>query len=169
MLPQAHVNLPSRMSGSRWVITPSCLSGSLRFFLYSSSLYSCHVFLIYSASLRSMPFMYFIVPTFAWNIPLISPIFLKKSLVFPILLFSSISFLWSLRRLSFLSLLFGTLHSYGYIFLFLLCLSFLLFAQLFVRPPQTTICPFLWFLLLEMVLIPTGAHCLLCNVMNLHP
>ena len=30
--------------GSRWVITPSWLSGSWRFFLYSS-VYSCHLFL----------------------------------------------------------------------------------------------------------------------------
>ena len=41
------------MSGSRWVITPSWLSGSLRSFLYSSSVYSCHLFLISSASVRS--------------------------------------------------------------------------------------------------------------------
>ena len=41
-----------------------------------------------------------------------------------------------------ISLLFlGTLHSDGYIFPFLLCLS-LVYSQLFVRPPQTTILPF---------------------------
>ena len=46
-------------------------------------------------------------------------------------------------RLSYLSLLFfGTLHSNGYIFPFLLCLSLLFFSQLLVRPPQTTILPF---------------------------
>ena len=33
-------------------------------------------------------FLSFIVPILAWNIPLISPIFLKRSLVFSILLFS---------------------------------------------------------------------------------
>ena len=45
-------------------------------------------------------------------------------------------------RLSHLSLLFfGTLHSNGYIFPFLLCLPFVFFSQLFVRPPQTTILP----------------------------
>ena len=55
-----------RMSGSRWVITPSWLSGSLRSLLYSSSVYSCHL-LISSASVRSMPFLSFIVPTFTWN------------------------------------------------------------------------------------------------------
>ena len=34
----------------------------------------------------------------AWNVPLVSLIFLKRSLVFPILLFSSISLHWSLRK-----------------------------------------------------------------------
>ena len=37
MLPKAHLTSHSRMSGSRWVITPSWLSGSWRSFLYSSS------------------------------------------------------------------------------------------------------------------------------------
>ena len=73
-------------------------------FLYSSSVYSCHLFLISSASVRSIPFLSFIVPIFAWNVPLVSLIFLKRSLVFPILLFSSISLHWSLRK-AFLSLL----------------------------------------------------------------
>ena len=81
----------SRMSDSQWVITPLWLSGSWRSFLYSSSVYSCHLFLISSASLRSLPFLSFIEPIFAWNVPLVSVIFLKRSLVFPILLFSSIS------------------------------------------------------------------------------
>ena len=34
-------------------------------FLYSSFVYSCHLFLIFSASVRSMLFLYFIVPIFA--------------------------------------------------------------------------------------------------------
>ena len=43
-------------------------------------------------------------------------------------------------RLFYLSLLFfGTLHSNGYIFPFLLCLLLLFVSQLFVRPSQTTI------------------------------
>ena len=93
MLPKAHLTLHSRMSGSRWVITPSQLSGSWRFFFcYSFSLYSCHLFLISSASVRFILFLSFIVPIFAWNVPLVWPIFLKWSLVFPILLFFSISF-----------------------------------------------------------------------------
>ena len=40
----------SSMSLSRWVITQWWLSGSWRSFLYSSSAYSCHLFLISSAS-----------------------------------------------------------------------------------------------------------------------
>ena len=104
MLPKDHLTSHSRMSGSRSVITPSWLSGSWRSFLYSSSVYSCHLFLISSASVRSIPFISFIEPIFAWNVPLVSLIFLKRSLVFPTLLFSSISLHWSLRK-AFLSLL----------------------------------------------------------------
>ena len=73
------------------------------FFLYSSSVYSCHLFLIFSASVRFILFLS-IVPIFAWNVPLVCLIFLKRSLVFPILLFSFISLHWSLRK-AFLSLL----------------------------------------------------------------
>ena len=104
MLSKAHLTSHSRMSGSRWVITPSWLSGSWRSFLYSSSVYSCYLFWISSASVRSISFLSFIEPFFAWNVPLISLIFLKRSLVFPVLLFSSVSLPWSLRK-AFLSLL----------------------------------------------------------------
>ena len=128
MLSKAHLTSHSRMSGSRWVITPSWLYGSWRSFLYNYSVYSCHFFLISSASVKSIPFLSFIEPIFAWNIPLVSLIFLKRSLVFPILFFPSISLHWSLRKASYLSLLFfGTLHSNGVIFPFLLCCSHLFF------------------------------------------
>ena len=105
-------------------------------------MYSCHLFLISSASVRSLPFLFFIMPILTWNVPLISPIFLKKSLVFPILLFSSISLHCYLRRLSYLSLLFsGTLHPVGFIFPFLPCLLLLFFPQLFVESPWTSTLP----------------------------
>ena len=55
MLPKAHLTSHSRMSGSRWVITPSWLYGSWRSFL-CSSVYSWHLFLISSASVRSIPY-----------------------------------------------------------------------------------------------------------------
>ena len=112
MFPKAHLTSHFRMSGSRWVITPLWLSGSWRSFLYSSSVYSCHLFLISSALVRSILFLSFIVTIIAWNIPLVSWIFFKRSLVFPILLFSSVSLHDNWGWLSYLSLLVsGTLHS----------------------------------------------------------
>ena len=61
MLPKAHLTSHSRMYGSRWAIPPSWLSG-----LRKSSVYSCHLFLMFSASVRSIPFLSFIVPICAW-------------------------------------------------------------------------------------------------------
>ena len=104
MLPKAHLTWHSRMFGSKWVSTLLWLSGSLKPFLYSSSVHSCHLFLISSAYFRSILSLSFIVPIFAWNVSLISLIFLKRSLVFSILLFSSISLHYSLKK-AFLSLL----------------------------------------------------------------
>ena len=92
VLPKAHTS-HSRMSGSEWETTPSWLSGSLRSLFYSSSVYSFHLFLISSASIRSLLFLSFIVPIFGQDVPLISPIFLKRSLVLPFLLFSFFFFL----------------------------------------------------------------------------
>ena len=121
MLPKAHVTSHSRMSGSRWVITLTWLSGSWRSFLYSPSVYYCYLFLISSASVRSIPFLSFIVRILGWNVPLVSLIFLKRSLVFPFYCFSLFLCIDGWRRLSYLSLLFfGTLHSNGYIFPFVL-------------------------------------------------
>ena len=56
MLSKAYLTSHSRMSGSRWVITPLWLSGLWRSFSYSSSVYSWHCFLIFFASVRSIPF-----------------------------------------------------------------------------------------------------------------
>ena len=74
MLPKAHLTSHSKMSGSRWAITPLWLLGHYGL-LYSSSMYSFPLFLISSASVRSIPFRSFIVPIFAWNVPLVSLIF----------------------------------------------------------------------------------------------
>ena len=154
MFSKVHLTSLSRMSVSRWVITPLWLSGSWRSFLHSTSVYSCHLLLISSAYVRFIPFLSFIVPIFAWNVPLVSLIFLKSSLVFPILLSSSISFHWSLRK-AFLSLLaiFGTLHSNGHTCSFLLSFSLLLFAQLFIRPFHSHFA-FLHVFFLGMIFIP---------------
>ena len=137
MLPQAH--LMSYSSIWLYVSDPATsLSWSLWWFLYSSSVLSC-LFLISSASVRSLTFLSFIVPIFAWSFPLVSPLFLKRSIFFIVLLFSSNSFNIHLWRRSYLSLLFsGSLHSIRYIFSFLLCLSLLFFPHLFVKTSQTT-------------------------------
>ena len=103
MLPKAHLVSHSRMSGSRWAIIPLCFSGLWRSFLYSS-VYHCHLFLISSASVRSVPFLSFIVLMFAWNIPLVFLIFWKRSLVFTILQFPPKFFAATLGK-AFLSLL----------------------------------------------------------------
>ena len=147
MFPNAHLTSDSRMSGSRLVITPSSLSGSWR-----TSVNSYHLFLISAASVKSVPFLSFIVSIFAWKVPVVSLIFWKRSLVFPILLFSSISLHYSLRKtlLSLLAILWNS-ASNGCIFPFLLCLLHLFLSQLFVRPPQP-FC-FLHFYFLGMVLI----------------
>ena len=155
---QAHLTSHSRMSGSRWVITPSWLSGSWSSFMYSSCVYSCHLFLISSASVRSIAFLSFIEPIFAWNVPFVSLIFLKSSLVFPILLFFSISLHWSLRKPFFLNyylflLFFGTLHSDAYIFPFLLCFASLLFTAI-CKVSSDSHFAFLHFFSMGMVLIP---------------
>ena len=89
----------------------------MKIFLYSSSVYFCILFLISSASLWSLPFLSFIEPIIAWNVPLVSLIFLKRSLVFPILLFSSISLHWLLRK-AFLSL-FGILWNSAFKWVYL--------------------------------------------------
>ena len=102
MLPKAHLTSHSKMSGSRWVITQLWLLGCEDLF--------CIVFCVFLppllnifCSVRSIQFLSFTVIIFAWNIPLVTLTFLKRSLVFPILLFSSISLHWSLRKASLIS------------------------------------------------------------------
>ena len=99
---------------------------------------SCHLFLISFASIRSLLFLSFIVPILTQNVLLISPTFLKRSLVFPFCCFPLFLCIVHWRRPSCLSLLFsGTLHSVGYTFHFPPCFSLFFFPQLFVKPPQT--------------------------------
>ena len=143
MLPKAHLSSHSRISGSsEWSHHHSYL-GHLYLFLYGSSVYFCHLFLIFSASIRSIPFLSFIEPIFAWNIPLVSLIFLRYLWSFLFYCFPIFICIDHWGRLPYLSLLFfGTLHSDGYIFPFLPCLLLFFYSQLFVRLPQTTILPF---------------------------
>ena len=104
----------------------------MKIFFVQSSVYSCHLFLISSASVRSIPFLSFIEPIFAWNVPLVSLIFLKRSLVFPILLFPSISFHWSLRKafLSLLAILWNSAFKWVYLSISPLLFTSLLFTAI---------------------------------------
>ena len=124
---------------------------------FVSSVYSCHLFLISSASVRSIPFLFFIEPIFAWNVPLVSLIFLKRSPVFPILLFSSISLHWMLRKafLSLLTILWNSAFSYLYLSFSPLLFSSLLFTAI-CRAPSDSHFAFLHFFFLGMVLIPVS-------------
>ena len=119
-----------------------------------------------ATSVGSILFLSFIEPIFAWNVPLVDLIFLKRSLVFPILLFSSVPLHWSLRKafLSLLAILWDSAFKWVYLS-FSLCFSLHIFSQLFVRPPQTAILLFEFFFLLGDVLAP----CLLYNITNLRP
>ena len=142
-----------------WVITPSWLSGSWRYFLYSSSMYSCHLFLISSASVRSIPFLSFIEPFYAWNVPLVSLIFLKRSLVFPIQLFSSISLHWWLRKtfLSLLAILWNSAFKLVYLsFSPLLSTSLLFTEEASCKAFSDSHFAFLHLFFLGMVLIPVS-------------
>ena len=130
MLPKAHLTLQSRMSGSRLVITPSWLFGLWRSFMYSS-VYSCHL-LISFASVRFILFQSFIMPIFAWNVPLASLIFFKTSLVVPILMFSSISLHCSFRKafLFLLAILWNSAFKWVYLFSSPLPFASLLFSAI---------------------------------------
>ena len=154
MLSKAHLTSHSRMSGSRWVITTLWLSGSWRSFLYSCSVYSCHLFLISSAS-PTISVLY--RAHFAWNVPLVSLIFLKRSLVFPILLFSSISLHWSLRKafLSFLGILWNSAFRCLYLSFSPLLFASLLFTAICKACPDSHFA-FLHFFSMGMVLIPVS-------------
>ena len=125
----------------------------MEIFLYSSSVYSCYLFLISSASVRSIPFLSFIMPIFAWNIPLVALIFLKRSLVFHVLLLSSVSLHWSLRKafLSLLGILCNCAFKWIYLCFYPLPFTFLLFSAIYKASSDNF--AFLHFFFLGMVLI----------------
>ena len=97
-----------------------------------------HLFLISSASARSTPFLSFIEPIFSWNAPLGSLIFLKRSLDFPIVLFSCFFALIDEAFLSLLAMLWKSALKWVYLS-FSPFLSHFFFTQLFVRVSQETI------------------------------
>ena len=149
----------------------------MKTFLYISSVYFCHFFLISFYSVRFKSFLSFMVPIFARHVSLICLLFLMRSLVFPILLFYSISLHWSLRNafLSLLAILWNSAFNWSY-----LSFSPWPFASL----SFSTICKassdnhfaFLCFFFLGMVLIPpsctmswTSVHSSSGTLSNLTP
>ena len=70
---------------------------------------------------------------FTWNVPLVSLIFLKRSLVFSILLFSSISLHWSLRKAfwSLVSILWNSAFKWVYLSFYPLPFASLLFSAIY--------------------------------------
>ena len=121
------------------------------------SMYSCHLFVISSASVGSIPFLPFIVLIFAWNFPLVSLVFLKSSLVFPILLFSSISLHWLLRKafLSLLVILWNSAFKWVHLLFSPLPLASLLFSAI-CKASSHNHFAFLHFFFLGMILIPAS-------------
>jgi len=118
---------------------------------------SLAISIISSASVRSIPFLSFIEPIFAWNVLLVSLIFLKRSLVIPILLFSSVSLHWSLRKafLSLLAILWNSAFRCLYLSFFPLPFASLLFRVICKASPDSHFA-FSHFFFLEMVLLPVS-------------
>ena len=155
MLPKAHSTSCSKMCGSRWVTTPLWLYRSLRpFFHIYSSVYSCLLFLISSASAGSLLFLSFIMHILAWTIPLIAPIFLKKSLVFPILLFSSIVLHCSFKKAFLLLLAVLWKYAFSWVYFSLSPLPFTsLLSSAVCKASSDNHFMFLHFLFFGMVLV----------------
>ena len=115
----------------------------LKILLYSS-VYSFLLFLISSACISSIPFLSFIVLIFVWNVPLVSLIFLKRSLVSPILLV----FFYFFALITEEGFLISACYSLelriqmGICFLFSFAFSFSSFLSYFLRACQTAILPF---------------------------
>ena len=107
-----------------------------------------------SDSVRFILILSFIVPIFAWNIPLICLIFLKRSLVFPILLFSSLSLHWISMKvfLTLLAILWNSAFRWVYLSFSPLPLPSLLFSAIF-KVSSDNHFAFLHFFSLGMVLI----------------
>ena len=101
-------------------------------------MYSCHLFLISSVSVRSIPFLSFIKPIFAWNVPLASLIFEEISSVF-----HSVVFLYFFALIAEEGFLISSCYSlelWIQMFIsFLFSFAFRFSSQLFVRPPQTAV------------------------------
>ena len=136
MLSKAHLPSHSRMSGSRWADHTIVVIGVINIFLYSSSVYFCHLFLISSASHRFLVFLSLLWLSLHEMKTDLSNFCKEISSLSHCIIFFCL-YTVHLRRSSILSLLFSiTLHSVGHIFSFLPCLSLFFFSQLFIKVSQ---------------------------------
>ena len=109
MLSKAFLTSQSRMSSSRWVATTAWLSRSLRHFLNSSFVYSCHLLLLSSASVRSLWFLSLLCPSLHEMFPLYLQFSWRDFWSFPFYCFPLFLCIVHLQSLSYLSLLFSGL------------------------------------------------------------
>jgi len=79
MLPKAHLTSHSRMSGSRWVNTIMVIQVIKTFFV-QFCVFLPPLLNIFFFVRSILLFLSFVVPNFSWNVPLVSLIFLKRSL-----------------------------------------------------------------------------------------
>ena len=107
-------------------------------------MYLCHFFLIFFASVCSIPFLVLYWAHLCLKYSLGISNFLKEisSLSHSIIFLYFFSLITEEGFLIFPCSFFGTLHLDGYISLFLLCFSRLFLSKLFVRLPQIAILPF---------------------------
>ena len=135
--------------------------GSLRYFcivfLCILDILISRFFLISSASVRSIPFLSFIEPILSWNVPLVSLILSKRSPVFPILFFSSISLHWPLRKvfLSLLAILWNSAFKWEYLSFSPLLFTSILFTAI-CKASSDSHFAFLHFFFLGMAFIPVS-------------
>ena len=136
----------------------------MRSFLCCSSVYSCNFFLISSASVRSIPFLFYCAHL-CLKCSLCISNFLEKISVFPILLFSSISLNWSLRKAFFalLAILWNSAFRWVYLSFYLLPLGSLLLSAI-CKTSSDNHFAFLHFFFLRMILI--NASCTVSIVLQ---
>ena len=97
-----------------------CILYTSSFFFFFNFIFKLYITVLVLPNIKMNPdayvmsilFLSFIVPIFAWNIPLVSLIYLKRSLVFPILFFLLFLCFDHWGRLSYLSLLFFEIWVY---------------------------------------------------------
>ena len=154
MFPKVYLTSHSRISGSRWVIAPSWLSGSLRSF--------CTILLwIFTPFLNLSCFCYALAVSVVYCGHLCMKHFVGISNVLDAISSHShsIVFLCFFKKsfLTILAILWNLIFSWVYHpFSSLPFVSFLFFSQLFVRPPHTIILLCCIFFPLEVVLVTTS-------------